>query len=111
VEGLVVEGLASGLVEGVWLTGGYCECISEGAWCKVVRHCNWCIGQTMCCEGAAVGAAWRVQWIMILREHHNSYSYSIWHGKAVQPTREPEAHGVPGTKPSLAKTRSRSSKT
>jgi hypothetical protein len=28
-----------------------------------------------------------------------SYSYSIWHGKAVQPTREPEAHGVPGTKP------------
>jgi hypothetical protein len=31
-------------------------------------------------------------------------SYSIWHGKAVQPTREPEAHGVPGTKPSLAKT-------
>jgi hypothetical protein len=34
----------------------------------------------------------------------HSYSYSIWHGKAVQPTREPEAHGVPGTKPSLAKT-------
>jgi hypothetical protein len=24
----------------------------------------------------------------------HSYSYSIWHGKAVQPTREPEAHGV-----------------
>jgi hypothetical protein len=26
--------------------------------------------------------------------HSYSYSYSIWHGKAVQPTREPEAHGV-----------------
>jgi hypothetical protein len=25
-----------------------------------------------------------------------SHSYSIWHGRAVQPTREPEAHGVPG---------------
>jgi hypothetical protein len=37
-----------------------------------------------------------------------SYSYSIWHGRAVQPTREPEAQGVPGTNPSLAKTRSRS---
>jgi hypothetical protein len=28
----------------------------------------------------------------------HSYSYSIWHGTLVQPTREPEAHGVPGTK-------------
>ena len=24
----------------------------------------------------------------------NSYSYSSWHGKAVQPTREPEDHGI-----------------
>ena len=40
-----------------------------------------------------------------------SYSYSVWHGSAVQPAREPEAHGVTETKPSLAKIRSRSSKT
>ena len=38
-----------------------------------------------------------------------SYSNSIWHGKTVQPTREPEAHGETGTKSSLAKMRSRSS--
>jgi hypothetical protein len=25
-----------------------------------------------------------------------SYSYSVWHGKAVQPTRQPEAHGEAG---------------
>ena len=70
VNGLNLEGCGGGFGGGRvgkwaggggWLTGGYCECISGGAWCKGVRHCSWCIGQTMCCEGAAVGAAWQVQ--------------------------------------------------
>jgi hypothetical protein len=30
-------------------------------------------------------------WVVICVQTVYSYSYSIWHGKAVQPTREPEA--------------------
>ena len=32
-------------------------------------------------------------WLCV-SDGHYSYSYSIWHGRAIQPTREPEAHGV-----------------
>jgi hypothetical protein len=78
VNGLILKGCGGGRVGkwagggGVWYRGFYCECISGGAWCKGVRHYSWCICQTMCSEDATIGAAWRVQWTIILREHHNT---------------------------------------